>query len=164
MRQTLLRCWVNCGKSGQSLNNGISYEEYLKTHNSLTYTNVGTSMLPLLRQGKDLFTIVKKGEARCEVGDVVLYRRPPCHYVLHRIVKVRENDYVILGDNCVNREYGVTDNDILGVMVGYVRNGKAHSANEPLYIFYTCLWTHTAGLRITAKRCIYRIGKWLNKR
>ena len=67
----------------------VSYEEYLEAHGSLTYTNVGVSMLPLLKEGRDLFTVEKKGEARCKVGDVVLYRRPPNQYVLHRIVEVR---------------------------------------------------------------------------
>ena len=35
------------------MNSGISYEEYLEKHGSLTYSNVGVSMLPLLRQGLD---------------------------------------------------------------------------------------------------------------
>ena len=28
------------------------YEEYLAAHGTLTYSNVGVSMMPLLRQGK----------------------------------------------------------------------------------------------------------------
>ena len=35
----------------------VSYEEYLNKHGTLTNTNVGVSMLPLLRQGRDLFTV-----------------------------------------------------------------------------------------------------------
>ena len=31
--------------------------EFLEENGKLTYTNVGVSMMPLLRQGKDLFTI-----------------------------------------------------------------------------------------------------------
>ena len=83
---------------------GLTYEEYLERYPRLVRTNVGVSMLPLLRQGRDLFIVEKRGPDRMRVGDVVLYRRPPDHYVLHRIVAVRENDYVILGDNCINRE------------------------------------------------------------
>ena len=77
------------------MNKGISFEDYLAEHGSLTYTNVGTSMLPLLRQGRDLFTVSRKGPERCKVGDVVLYRRPPKRYVLHRIVEVRPESYGI---------------------------------------------------------------------
>lgn len=54
-----------------------NYEEYLQKNGSLTYTNVGTSMMPLLKQHRDLFTVRKKGKERCKAGDVVLYRRPP---------------------------------------------------------------------------------------
>ena len=146
------------------MNSGVSYEEYLDAHGSLTYSNVGRSMLPLLRQGRDLFTVARKGEARCRVGDVVLYRRPPSRYVLHRIVEVREADYVILGDNCVNREYGITDADILGVMTGFVRNGRAHGVGEPLYRLYTRVWLRTEGLRVAAKRWTYGVKRWLKRR
>ena len=51
-----------------------SYEEELKRKGSFTYSNMGTSMLPLLRQQKDLFTIEKK-QGRCKKYDVVLCKR-----------------------------------------------------------------------------------------
>ena len=134
------------------MNKGISYETFLEQNGELTYSNVGVSMLPLLRQGKDLFTVVKKTPERCREGDVVLYRRPPDQYVLHRIVAVRERDYVLLGDNCVNREYGIRDEDILGVMNGFVRNGKTHTVQEPLYRAYSFCMLHGAPLRVAVKR------------
>ena len=114
-------------------------------------------MLPLLRQGKDLFIIKKKGSDRCKTGDVVLYRRPPASYVLHRIIKIHPEDYVILGDNCINKEYGITDGDIIGVMTGYIRGGREHSVNELGYKLYTAVWMHTSGLRILMKRVLYII-------
>ena len=43
----------------------VSFEEYLDRNGSLTYSNLGVSMLPLLRQGRDLFTVEKKGPERC---------------------------------------------------------------------------------------------------
>ena len=133
------------------MNNSISYEEYLAQNGSMTYTNVGRSMLPLLRQGKDLFILEKKGPERCRVGDVVLYRRGE-KYVLHRIVEVRENDYVILGDNCVAREYGITDDDVIAVMTGFVRGGKEHSVTEPGYRLYSSVWMRTEKPRVFLKR------------
>ena len=43
----------------------LSYEEYLRKYHTLTYKNVGVSMLPLLKQGRDSFTVreVKPGES-----------------------------------------------------------------------------------------------------
>ena len=133
------------------MNNALSFEEYLAENDSLTYTNVGVSMLPLLRQGKDLFTVRRKGPERCGVGDVVLYRRGD-QYVLHRVVQVREKDYVILGDNCVAREYGIKDEDILGVMTGFVRGGKECSVSNPGYRLYSSLWLRTERPRVFMKR------------
>lgn len=133
------------------MNNSISYEEYLAQNGSMTYTNVGVSMLPLLRQGRDLFILKKKGPERCRVGDVVLYRRGE-KYVLHRVVEVREKDYVILGDNCVAREYGITDGDVIAVMTGFVRSGKEHSVTEPGYRLYSSVWMRTEKPRVFLKR------------
>lgn len=130
----------------------LRFEDVLERDGSLTYANVGGSMLPLLRQGRDLFTVTKKGAARCRVGDVVLYRRPPDAYVLHRIVEVRPEDYVLLGDNCVRREYGITDADILGVMTDFVRDGRAHSVTETAYRAYTAFILKTAPIRIVCKK------------
>lgn len=140
------------------MNNALSFEDYLAENNCLTYANVGVSMLPLLRQGKDLFTVRKKGPERCGVGDVVLYRRGD-QYVLHRVVQVREKDYVILGDNCVAREYGITDDDILGVMTGFVRGGKEFGVSGVGYRLYSAFWLRTERPRVFLKRGV----AWLRR-
>lgn len=129
-----------------------TYEEFLEKNGTMTYSNVGVSMLPLLRQGRDLFTVRKKGKKRCKKYDVVLYRRPPSHYVLHRVIEVRQNDYVILGDNCIAKEYGITDDDIIGVMTEYVHNGKKHSVHEIGYRIYSWVWVTFAPVRIALRK------------
>ena len=140
-----------------------SIEDYLNERGTLTYSNVGVSMMPLLRQGRDLFTVRKKGPERCKVGDVVLYKRPPDKYVLHRIVEVRRDSYVILGDNCVNREYGIRDSDILGVMTGYIRDGKEHSVTEQAYLDYTARILRNEKKRVARIRLKLRIRRTLRR-
>ena len=130
----------------------MTYEDFLESNGKLTYTNVGTSMMPLLKQHRDLFTVRRKGSARCRAGDVVLYRRPPNKYVLHRVVEVRKNDYVILGDNCINKEYGIKDGDIIGVMTGYVRKGRTHTVKDRSYRIYKAYIMHTIPLRVLFKK------------
>ena len=135
------------------------FESYINEHGKLIYTNVGVSMLPLLRQGKDLFVItVKKG--RCKVGDVVLYRRKYQH-VLHRIIAMNENNYVILGDNCIEKEYDIKDSDIVGIMTYFIRNGKVHSVDETCYRLYSFVWLKTSAIRIFIKKTLLFMRKLL---
>lgn len=113
----------------------MTFEDVLDEHGYLVYTSVGTSMMPLLRQGQDVIEIRKKSPERCRINDIVLYKAGD-KYILHRIVQVRKHDYVILGDNCVNKEYGITDEQILGVLTGIIRDGKHISMKDRKYLLY----------------------------
>ncbi len=125
----------------------LSYEEVLEREGKLVAFNSGVSMLPLLRQGRDLMVIVKKGGERCKKYDAVLYKSGG-RYVMHRVIKVRENDYVIVGDNCRIFEYGITDDDILGILVAVVRDGKRELKMDSLTCRgYAHLWCDLFPLR-----------------
>lgn len=143
--------------------NAMTFEDVLEKYGSLTYYNVGVSMLPLLHQRKDLFTVVRKGEERCKKGDVALYRRRSDKYVLHRIIEVREKDYVILGDNCFEKEYGITDGEILGVMTAYVRKGRSHSTGDLSYRLYSFYIMHTIAPRIFRKKVMMKLKKVIKR-
>ena len=116
-----------------------TFEELLATQGFLIYTNVGCSMMPLLRQRKDLIEIRSKPPGRCRKYDVVLYKRGP-KYILHRILKVRPQGYVIAGDHNTFLEYDITDDHILGVMTRVIRNGRTITMDDRLYRFYVHLW------------------------
>ena len=116
----------------------VTFEELLDKKGCFVYTNVGVSMLPLLRQRRDIIEIRKK-QGRCKKYDAVLYKRGG-KYILHRILKVREKDYVIVGDHCIWREYGVTDDQILGVMTRVIRDGKSITPDNFWYRCYVHLW------------------------
>ena len=116
----------------------MTFEELLARDGSLTYKTRGTSMEPLLHENRDLVTIRKKqpGE-RCRENDVVLYRYPgSSKYILHRIVEVRPEDYVILGDNCTRYEYGIRDENILGSMICILRDGREVRTTDETYLAY----------------------------
>lgn len=133
-----------------------SFEEELDKKGILVYTNKGNSMYPLIRQGKDVL-IIKKTNRRLKKMDVPLYKRESGQYVLHRIIKVNENDYVIRGDNTYYNETGIRDDQILGVLSGVIREGKEISANSLSYKIYSYFWYYTYYLRkliIKIKRCI----------
>ena len=101
-----------------------TFEDILDKDGRLVYTNVGTSMMPLLRQRRDLMVIEKRGPERLHWLDVPLFKRDNGQYVLHRIMWVRKNDYVLCGDNQWYLERGITDRHILGVLTQVDRDGK----------------------------------------
>lgn len=142
----------------------IKFEEELEKRGYLIFTNKGFSMYPLLRQQKDLMHI-KKTQGPLKKYDAPLYKVGD-KYILHRIVEVREHDYVICGDNCTVKEYGITDKDILGVLVGVTRNGKYISVTDKKYLFYVHLWCDFLEVRIAILkgiRLFKRIVKFILK-
>ena len=85
-------------------------------------TTVGVSMLPMIRSGKDVIVVDKKTE-RLKPYDVALYMRGDA-YVLHRVLSVRENDYVIRGDNCYSDEF-ISEDAVFGVLSVFFRGDNA---------------------------------------
>ena len=116
------------------MNNAKRIEEILERDGIFVSTTSGVSMYPMLRDRKDTI-IVEPYEGRLKKFDVPLYRRGE-RYVLHRIVEVRDDSYVIRGDNCEQKEYGITDQDILGVLTGFYRGDKKVDMNGVGYRFY----------------------------
>ena len=117
----------------------LTFEEIIERDGRLIYTNKGNSMMPLIKEGRDLLVIEKK-DGRLKKFDVPLYKRDTGQYVLHRIIKVRQSDYVICGDNRVNMEYGITDRHIIGVLTAVIRNSKELPVSSTKYKLYVRLW------------------------
>ncbi len=117
-----------------------TFEEVIAKSGKLVYKNKGDSMMPLIREGKDLMVITRKPKRRLKKYDVPLYKRDSGQYVLHRILKVRDKDYVICGDNRWKKEYGITDRHIIGVLSAVIRNGETVSVNDWRYKLYVHIW------------------------
>lgn len=117
-----------------------SFEESLQRFGVLIYGNRGDSMCPLIREGRDKVVISPKPQGRLSKYDVPLYRRDDGKYVLHRIMKVRKNDYLICGDNRYYLEEGIDDHHIIGVMTGIIRNGETLRVSDSRYRLYVVVW------------------------
>ena len=87
----------------------------------------GVSMWPMIRDRCDT-VVVRPPCGRLRRFDVALYKRDD-RYVLHRVVEVLADSYVICGDNCIGREHDITDADVLGVLTGFLprRNPGEHA-------------------------------------
>lgn len=112
-------------------------------------TTSGVSMYPMLRDRRDTI-IIQPCHGRLKKYDVPLYRRGE-KYVLHRIVKVLPDSYVICGDNCIRKEYGISDRQIIGVLTGFYRDGKVIDMNGYGYRFYARIWVWLYPFRVFIK-------------
>lgn len=115
-------------------------EEKLKNDEEVSSLTVGISMEPMLRQHRDI-VIIKRVNGRLKRNDVPLYRRSGCdRFVLHRILKVTNDGYVIRGDNLYRKEYDVKDGDIIGVLKAFYRDGKYYDCEKSrkykTYVFF----------------------------
>ena len=103
-------------------------------------------MRPMLKQNRDLVTI-RPVSGRLKKYDVPLYRKKGGGYLLHRIIAVTENGYVIRGDNTYVKELNVTDNDIVGVLTAFKRKGKDYTVESKGYRLYARVWNFLYPLR-----------------
>jgi len=102
-------------------------ENVLKTQGFFAGTTVGVSMFPMLRNRRDTI-VIRPVTERLKRYDVPLYVVGE-KYIMHRIIKVLPNGYIIRGDNCLNKEY-VTDDMIIGVLSEFYRNPKMTDHNS----------------------------------
>ena len=144
----------------------MTFEDVLAQNGKLAYTNVGISMMPLLREGHDVMVIEARDPKEIRRLDAVLFRRKGVigrgAYVLHRILKVLpDGKYWIVGDNCTSGEV-VAAEDILGVLTQVGRGGKktihVTDFSYRMYVLFWCRPYHfrffvLRGLQF-CKRCL----------
>lgn len=135
-------------------------EEVLKEKGVYVSTTVGVSMYPMLRNRRDTI-IIRPYEGRLRKYDVPLYKRGE-DYVLHRIVKVLPDSYIICGDNCLHKEYGITDGQILGVLTEFYRDGTHIDMSGAGYRLYVRFWVAIYPIRIAVKKIRAVVGKILH--
>ena len=132
--------------------------EKLDSGGTVTFTPHGVSMLPMLRDGKDV-VVLKKPEGRLRLFDVPLYRRDNGQYVLHRVIDFcRDGTYVLCGDNQFAKEKGIRDDQVIAVVTAFYRNGKAYSAASFRYRFYVYFWYYTRPVRRVFRAVKRRLG------
>ncbi len=132
--------------------------EKLNAGGTVTFTPNGTSMQPMLRDGKDV-VILSKPKGRLRLFDVPLYRRDNGQYVLHRVIDFGyDGSYVLCGDNQFAREKGIRDDQIIAVMTGFVRKGTPYSPFSLRYRGYVNVWYYTRLPRRVFRAVKRRLG------
>ena len=95
----------------------------------------GTSMLPLIVQGRDSVTLIKP-QGRLSEDDIAFYKRDDGSFILHRVVSVEEDSYTMCGDNQTVLEPNIRDGQIIGVVSSLLVKGKKISVTDKRYKRY----------------------------
>ena len=96
----------------------LSPEEALNQVGFVIHQAKGYSMQPFIHSGDTV--IVSRTSERLKKYDIALYKAWD-QYIIHRCISVRKNDYVFAGDHNTFKEPGLTDDQILGVVVKILR-------------------------------------------
>lgn len=102
----------------------------------------GTSMLPLLRQGKDSVTL-RRVDSPIQKNDILFYQRPDGSYVLHRVRSVDPEGLTLMGDNQTVPEKGVRPDWVIGRVTRIFRDDREVICDGSRYRRYLKLWQFT---------------------
>ncbi len=109
-------------------------KEVIDSDGEFTFYPHGISMLPLIRPGEDQVVLVKPTDVK--KGDAVFYLRDNGQFVLHRIVKIKNGEYTMCGDNQFILERGIKDKHILAKMKALIRDGEIIDESNKKYRKY----------------------------
>lgn len=136
-------------------------EEALAAGKSVTFSPMGISMLPMLRQGVDTVRL-SPIQGKLSKYDLPLYRRDNGKFVLHRIVEVGET-YTCMGDNQVDPEPGLRPDQMIAVVTAFTRGDREIPVTSPGYRLYCRIWVGAAPLRKFVRRVKNRLKRMLSK-
>ena len=140
--------------------NKKSIEKLLAEGKVLRIKPEGYSMYPMFVPGRDeaVIKVAKPGSVRR--GDVVLYRRKNGILVLHRLKHRGKDGFYMLGDNQVKTEGPLKEKQIIGVLDGFIRNGKYINTNNILYKILSGIWLFMRPVR----RPFQLAAAWIKKK
>ena len=110
----------------------------------------GTSMWPLLKEGRSRVQVEARDGKKLSKGDIVLYRRKDGTLVLHRIMKAgEEGRFLVCGDHQWKLEE-IQEDQILAVAQGFFRDGRFIDDKTWWYRLYKIFWNGN----LTLRRCL----------
>ena len=128
-------------------------ESEIREGRSVRFKVKGNSMYPLLRNNRDEVT-VSPYNCNPEKMDLVLFRYKGMH-VLHRIIAVEGNKYIIQGDGIYSSKEQCAVKDIVGYVSAIHKKGKCRMKTSSLFYKIICrLWY---SLRFCRRYLIYAL-------
>lgn len=129
-------------------------EETLQGGGEVAFAPAGNSMRPMLRSRQDKIVLVRPPE-KLKKHEIPLYRRDNGQFVLHRVVGVNKDGYALCGDHQWQVEYGIMDEQIIGVVKAFYRGDKYIDCKaSKAYRLYCVIWTKL----IPARKLFFKLA------
>lgn len=109
------------------LSNNI--KQRLKTDDFVISNINGNSMSPFLNEHSDR-VVVSRVNRDIHLYDVVLYEVNN-KYILHRVIGIKDDEYVIRGDNRILEEH-IQKDKIIGILIAYYSNDEYVEINDDI--------------------------------
>ena len=106
----------------------------------------GNSMNPFLVHHRDT-VYLSKVENPLKKGDMILYRRRSGAYGLHRICKVRQDSFDLVGDAQISIETGIRPDQVLALVTAVRRKGTLLREDSFCWWFFRRVWLCLIPLR-----------------
>lgn len=115
-------------------------EEVIKSGGSCKLRVTGYSMNPTLRHLKDSVVLVSPQKREPLKNEIVFIKRDSGKHVLHRIIKIIDNDCFIMNGDAQQWTEVVRFDQVIGVVESFYRDEKLISCDNKKYKIYMRLW------------------------
>lgn len=116
--------------------------EELEEGKKVTFKVKGHSMWPFYKDSKTNVTLTKASYHKWDVV-LAMYQN---QYVLHRIIKVSKDGFILRGDGAIRKEF-VLPNDIFGKVISYQTKQEINESSR-IHRILVKLWVYNPLRRI----------------
>lgn len=106
----------------------------------------GGSMTPFLAHHRDT-VYLSKPRRQLKRGDMIFYRRDDGRYVLHRICRIKDGTYWLIGDAQTGIEPGIRPDQVIALVIAVRRKGRLIKPGDISWEFFEHCWIRMIPLR-----------------
>lgn len=121
-------------------------KELVEAGKEVNMVIAGSSMAPFLCSYRDVI-FFKQPDRELKKGDMVFYQRESGQFVMHRIYRVKQDGYYMVGDNQTEIEGPLKREQIFALITKVRRKGKIIEPGDFWWVFFEKVWLHMIPLR-----------------
>ncbi len=135
-------------------------EEMLAGDRQALFTVTGMSMWPFICHGRDKVVLKQPDQDQLKKGDIILFQTPGGKYLLHRIVKITDREFITAGDGNLFLD-GVFPRDcVRGVVVKIIRKGREIDCGRLRWKLVFAVWMSLFPVR----KWLLKMLRWIARR